>query len=448
MAMNDALTELDPLLDGPTMIRLREQLSGAFNLFELKELVLYNFNEDLDRTLNLNESNLDYTVDSLLEYRRRRGTLTRLLRAVRKARPEKIELINIIAQLCPGAMNDAQFESAAIAVVAQGVNKLDAMRKDASASAVVNDRLKRSHDEIKIVVTGLNDFRTYKNLHDALQRAQLRPYRELASKIEQLRTNPEIADELQPVVAELKTISNNVLQWVDGLSDDRDKYAREKEWADDLSRTIDSIGTALGENAPRTVRQGSMKIRSLLLLQQTHLNDEMQSCIRRLRLEKLIRLLDEIASATELPDKQRPALSDAKVKMEHLWDGLRGRVAVHSKWQEVEQQLWYADSASAAQVSPDFADEFEASWQNTREQIEPLWRLDPKAQWVVSTQRFGKFVDVALDSKPADLDSARTNYGRFSTLARLQFQNEDNELKGLCEKLLRLRDPLSNLLSG
>jgi hypothetical protein len=445
--MNNISAASNPHFDGKMMLTLRDQISSAFELRDLKELVLLNFDQELERIIPLDCRSLDEITLSLLMFWQRRGALANLLRVVRKIRPEKVELLNAIAGLCPDAMSEPPSDVEVIEAVALGVNKLDEIRKDATTPSTVNDRLRRSRDEIKLAVIGLNYLKIYKNLHDALQRAQFRPYRELASKLEQLRINPEIADELQPVIAELKTISNKALQLVEALSGDKNKYAREKEWADDFAKAINLIGAALSENTYRIVKQGSMKIRSLLLLQQTHLNDEMRSCIRQLELEELIQLLDEIGGAPGLSDEQRPALADAKIEMRRLWDALRGRVAVHSKWQEVEAELWNADNASA-KISSDSGEEFDAIWQNTREEIEPLWRQDPKADWVAVTQRFGKRVDDALGSTPADLVSAITNYGRFSTLARLQFQNEDTELKGLCEKLLRLRDPLSNLLSG
>ncbi len=445
--MNEVLIESNPPMSGKSILLLRDQISSAFTLPDLNELVLLNFNQELEKIISFDERPLDDIVLSIIKYWNNRGTMANLLRSIVTARPNKLELVNTIAKLCPSAMHDPLSDNTTIEVVTRGVDKLDEIRKDANSPTEVKDQISASRVKIRVVLDGLNEFKSYKYLHDALQRAQLGPYRQLASQIDNLKTNPEIVDDLQLVVAQFKTICDEALQWVDGLSEDQIKYVREKEWADELVERVESVGTALGENKYRIVLQKLMNIHTLLSRQQPHLNDEMRSCVERLQLQNLVQLLQKIAAATELSEEQRPALADAKEKMELLWDSLHGRVAVHSKWQDVETQLLAADSASA-KIMADSGEEFEASWQNARERIEPLWRQDPAAVWVVNTQRFSKRVDDALEAKPADLDSVRANYGRFSANARQQFQAEDTKLKGLCEKLLRLSDPLLNLLTG
>ena len=437
------MPDRDPKLSGASIVRLRDQIASAFSVDDLRALVLDTFDEDLEKKIVSTNNPMDHIVFSLLKYSRGRGTLTRLLRAVRIERSEKTELVETIGTLCPSAMDDSD---AAIEDVAQGFKRLDKLRKDANTPNSVREIIGASRAKIEVVVDGLKEFKRYKYLHDALHNIQLGPYHELTSNLDLLETTPEIADDLQLAVAYFKKICAEILPLVEKLSVYGDEYVKAKRWMDQLAITVESIGIALGEDHPyRPVRLGATKIGTLILQEQPYLNYKMWSCVERLQLQNLVELLDKIEKSDELSREQREPIADTKGKMENLWARLHGRVDVHNKWQDVETQLWAADYASGKILMD--SEEFELSWQNARERIEPLWLQDPTADWVARTQLFGGRVDAAFQRQPVDLKSVKQNYGRFSVLARLQFQTEDTELKGLCDNLLTLSLPLSNLLS-
>ena len=83
----------------------------------------------------------------------RRGTIPLFLQAVRKARPLKNELIQVISECCPGAMSDAAPESEgveAVEIVSKGMTTLQQMRAGTATAARVNDRVVESRAKLQL----------------------------------------------------------------------------------------------------------------------------------------------------------------------------------------------------------------------------------------------------------------------------------------------------------
>jgi hypothetical protein len=158
--VNDALIESDPNLSGASTLLLRDEILSAFELQDLKELFLLNFNQDLERIVAISNSPMNEIVLYILEYTKRRGSITRLLRAMRTARPNNAELIRTISTLCPNAMHDPPRNREAIEAVSRGVNRLADLHKQANTPTVVKDQISASRQEIKIVKDGLSDLST------------------------------------------------------------------------------------------------------------------------------------------------------------------------------------------------------------------------------------------------------------------------------------------------
>jgi hypothetical protein len=435
-------------LDGIALVKLTTAIEHSFDVQELDELVLLTFSEGLFNTFVRNDLSGHYTILELLRALDRRGTIPLFLQAVRKARPLKNELIQVISECCPGAMSDAAPESEgveAVETVSKGMTTLHQMRAGTAIATRVNDRVVESRTKLQLLAQGLDELRAYKLLHDALQKVQQEQYKEFAAYVGKLRPDPRIESILRPLISRLIMTFEDAQQGLEGLCGNKRKYAREKKWLDEFQLAIKAAGVAVDETNDTQARYATITIRKIIRMEPAHLNDELRNSAETLPLENLISTISEVALIPELSDQQAAELSSTNTKLETLWIGLRGRVAIHDQWQEVETELWGADDESD-KTSPE-AEDFKLCWLKIKQRLKPLWNLDPLANWVIKTQEFADKIDASVSAIPIDLNNALLNYGRFRFHARNRFYAVDTDLKGFCEKILRLSQPLTNLLS-
>src|SRR6266516_942704 len=93
-------------VDGEDLGRLATAIGNAFDADELDELVRITFSEGLYQSYVGRDLRDKVLVFKLLEALERRGTIVIFLRAVRRARPHRQDLIDLIGKLCPQTMND------------------------------------------------------------------------------------------------------------------------------------------------------------------------------------------------------------------------------------------------------------------------------------------------------------------------------------------------------
>ena len=431
-------------LDGPAIERLRSAIADAFSMEDLEELVFFTFSEELYGTYAPVNSALRHAVFRLLIELNKKELVPIFLRAVVKARSTAETLLEVIEECCPSAMRDPPTPSEAVETASQGIETIGKMRAGTELAGHINDRVAGSRKKLESLRQGLKELRSYKTLHDVLQMVQLEQYKELASNIDRLRDDSEFESALSPVITRLIILSEEALQTLDGLSRNSNKYTREKEWVDEFSDAVHLIGKAIEEENDAGVRNATSTIRQIIRMKPTHLNDELRNTAEELPLASLISTVDAIALIPELPTGRKQELLDTKANLEDLWVGLRGRIAVHDRWQSVETELWGADNV----LSMDDLEEFKLHLAKAKQHIKALWNIDPSAVWVTKTQRYAESIEAALNTLPGKAKDARQSYDRFRTLARLQFHSEDVSLRSFCDKILLLSEPLDNLLGG
>src|SRR5262249_4859794 len=96
-----------PIIAGSEdLARLATAIGNAFDANELEELVRITFSEGLYQSYVGQSLTDKVLVFKLLEALERRGTIVIFLRAVRRARPHRQDLIDLIQKLYPESMND------------------------------------------------------------------------------------------------------------------------------------------------------------------------------------------------------------------------------------------------------------------------------------------------------------------------------------------------------
>src|SRR5215467_14920677 len=104
-------------VDGKDLDELASAIKDAFDADELIELVRITFSEGLYQSYVGRDLTDKVLVFKLLEALERRGTIVIFLRAVRRARPHRQDLIELIGKLFPQSMNDPPPATAPIGTI-------------------------------------------------------------------------------------------------------------------------------------------------------------------------------------------------------------------------------------------------------------------------------------------------------------------------------------------
>jgi hypothetical protein len=159
-------------VSGEDQGRLATAIGNAFDADELEELVRVTFSEGLYQSYVGRNLTDEVLVLKLLQALERRGTIVIFLRAVRLARPHRLDLIDLIGNLCPQAMNDQAPAKASIGTVITALQTL----KHRVAEPDVAGPLRSSRNKLDELADGLERLKAYKTLHDGLQTIQIPLY--------------------------------------------------------------------------------------------------------------------------------------------------------------------------------------------------------------------------------------------------------------------------------
>jgi hypothetical protein len=430
-----------PKPDDAGILELKTAIDEAFPVGELDKLVILTFSETLYRIYVPDELKGTFTTTDLLQILRERGFAPQFLRAVRMARPKDEALVRAIKTHCPIAMGDAPGEKETVEAVRQGLKALDQLRKERKD---VNGVVAQSRETLAPLLQGLKNLQAYKALHDTLQTIQVQQYSLLVADIEKLRQDPMTQIGLLNQVTAVKSLCERAMNNAKLLPNK--EFNQEIRWIRTLTAAVDELRNVIDDMKDMDARDAATEIRNAIHTEPTRLNSELVSSAESLPLENLISAFDGVTSIPGLQAERKRALDFAKAKLESLWGELRGRVSRHDHWQEVETQLCGADNEiERSSPAPDL---FGIYWRKVKQKITPLWDLDPSADWVAKTQRLSSDIDMALAAAPVDFINLKVKYGRFRNGATTQFYRVDGELKSLCDEIVNLREPLTDILNG
>jgi TIR domain len=417
--------------------QLLSSIDIAFTADEFNELVLMTFGEDLyDKYVSdrLTSKNL---ARSLVDELKVRGVLPQFLRAVRIAKPGSEQLLQAIDEYCPSAAKSDEPDNDKIQTVKTA---LETILRIVQKNKVLRD------SELLSLARNLKKLQAYKTLHDVLQRVQLERYPYILPPIKRLGDDPTVADELSPHIDALGRLCVVAGKAVEGLKDIGASFGPERSWIQTLSSAVKNLEAAVEKFDSRAARGATLIIRQVLSQQPARMDDELRKTAQSLPLDNLVLTISKVASVPGLSETESGVVNLAKVKLESLHGDLGGRVAVHNRWQDVENQLWSADNAIEG-TPPTISEEFELLWENANSIIAPLWNLAPSAQWVVETRVFSAEVDALLKATPVNAQAVKKKYQLFRKEAVKQFFEVDASLKSFCDQILDLGAPVDILLA-
>ena len=263
-----------------------------------------------------------------------------------------------------------------------GLEELNGLLKVPAIALEVIEVVSPKRGKLKLLDQELMKLSAYKSLHDVLQTLEIQHYPVIDTETKKLREAvgwDAVADDIEALRRLCKAAERGVNILV-GMKVEYDEQAR---WVGSLKDIVEKLGRAVEQKDDLSARRGVKEFRILIRNVTPDVNSKLRNSAESLPLENLILTLAGVASIQGVSGQQRETLNVAKANLESLRGNLRGQVAVHNQWQDVEPNLWAAADEFAR--DPPGVDDFKDYWSIVNQKIEPLWNLDPSAEWVQKT---------------------------------------------------------------
>jgi hypothetical protein len=276
----------------------------------------------------------------------------------------------------------------------------------------------------------------YKDMHDLLHKLQLQCYNPILQEARRF-PDDEIAREnledygftLEGIIEELKQTAS------------RASFAsHETAWIEELSQAGRELARATQEADAKRLRRAILLVKRVLDLQLSQINTRLNDKARALRLAVLMDRMSCVRDSLDHPGLPAERISQFEAGLESL-DGLNqrlmGLVREHDLWQNVDSELRMIESFLEQM------DELELLWDGITEKTR-LVCTDNREAWATSMGRISVDLEGAIGAR--DPVNVRRHFRRFRREMDNRFYQVDSSLKGLCDELRQVGEPLDSIL--
>jgi hypothetical protein len=189
----------------------------------------------------------------------------------------------------------------------------------------------------------------------------------------------------------------------------------------------------------------------VLEFQPPRLNDLIVASAKQLPLKDLSDGLKGLSGSAGDSSSQ---LLNADTALRNVDQAMRGRVAEHDMWQEIDKGIWVLEQVFTQSASQ--AEDFTAYWPELKSRVRTMADLSPDADWSRNVRDSSERVDLELlrqqsaaASPPAGAPAPSQLWSVFSDLrseTRYRFFIVDQQLKRDCESLVDIGTPVRSIL--
>jgi hypothetical protein len=375
------------------------------------------------------------------------GIIVLFLAYILSALPTSTPLYDLVVQALPEAKNALPEVKAQLEDVKTGLERTRALLDDPTARSTIV----QSKETLEGVEKGISLLDGYKGLHDCLHLLQIKQISLLIASTATIASDDVQYDALREYKDQVRTQVQSARGVAERLPDEPTLRSVETKWIDELETAAKFLQKSLDDRNPSMAKIGIIRMSRVLQFQPPRLNDLILAAAKQLPLQQLSVTLSKLARGSA---EAATELANAQTALERLGQALRGRVAEHDMWQEIDKQIWVIEQLFAETV--DQTDDFTAAWPDLQTPLRTMADLSPEAEWSRNVRSYSDRIDIELlrlqplEAAPADGKRPKSLLlNRFADLrseARLRFFIVDQQLKRDCELLVGIGAPVKGIL--
>jgi hypothetical protein len=423
-------------LDGPAIGKLRDLISEIFNEEDLEMQVRLNLRERLYDYVP-QRGTLKYLVFKLIEAHEQRGTTVQLLRALFQARDKNTQFHDLLARVCPSALEAAKPETD-LRTVTVALEDVEKRLENPDVMVVVlphRGKLTELMDDIDVLAN-------YKRLHDYLHTIQFNYYPQMADDVNRFRTEPLAAAALENAAFQLQGIVDDSRTAAEALPNTAIVREEQLRWIKTLESSVIELREAVDNSDEARAARAVRSMRQLIRQQPARLNTLLTITANKLALDSLIQTIEDVIGAVSAGGAPALDLENALRSLQNLLAQLKGRIREHEEWQDIENRFLGIDRFIAS-ATQDSIEEFEILWPDIKALVESLARANSEADWAKVSRKYAGLIDQEF---PNNIDSVQKNSILFRHTVLFHFFQVDRALRSQLEAIVKIRQPLRSLL--
>lgn len=385
---------------------------------------------------------------AVLSFAQDSGLLEMLLRQVLLRWPKDEALKELLVRAMPALAKPPRPTSERVDGVVQSLLQAQQRLREPA----IRQKIDVSQQGLELIWQRVTALRTYKELHDCLHQVQMRRFGDLRAAVRAIEQPGQI-DRLRDFRDQIRTPIANAVDALASIADGA-AQATEARWVKPLEKSADGLQEAIdGVKPDRALAAVCLNVIAGVLREHPpRLNWLIVQHARDLPLADVASAL----RAIDVASGGDAMLAAGAQRLDELRAALTARVVLHDRWQQVDETLWALDQALLQSAVSAIAD-FVLTWPQTRQAVKDLAVSDPVANWAVRCLRYASVIDEHLtivepfldgaDGATAARDELQRRYGAFGSEARFQFFAIDRALRQDCAELIRISDPVRDLLS-
>ncbi|HKB37972.1 MAG TPA: hypothetical protein VKD72_16110, partial [Gemmataceae bacterium] len=284
----------------------------------------------------------------------------------------------------------------------------------------------------------------YKRLHELLHKVQFRLFYQLENAARRFKTDPVANDLLANYISDLRDRAKEARPLAGALPDLPAARGLEFVWITEFDDTVAKLAAGRDALDDRQVLAGVRRLKSLLTVHPPRLNQLLALIAGTLPIRQL---LDAFSAVIAAPDGAI-AVRAARDGLVGLQPRLQAAVAEHTRWQELEKDLWLMENNLLDRAPQGRQADVPEVWNEIKLKITALRDVDPNAPWATAIGTLASAADAALAVAPPapELpDPALFKFRDYRRTVLEQFVQVDDRLMQVCADVIPLGKPLRDL---